>query len=51
YPTIFVLAVDILPIQDSAVPCEHVFSSGKETMSIRWNQIRHELMEALQMLK
>jgi len=45
------LAMDVLAIQGSSVPCEHVFSSGKETMSARWNRIKHELMEALQMLK
>lgn len=43
--------MDILPIQGSAVPCERVFSSGKETMSARRNRISPELMEALQMLK
>ncbi|KAK7692992.1 hypothetical protein QCA50_004634 [Cerrena zonata] len=29
YPTIFRLAMDIIPIQGSAVPCERVFSSAK----------------------
>jgi hypothetical protein len=43
--------MDILPIQASAVPCERVFSSGKETMAPRRNRISPELMEALQMLK
>lgn len=43
--------MDILPIQGSAVPCERVFSSAKETMSARRNRITPELMEALQMLK
>ena len=51
YPTIFALAMDILPIQGSAVPCERVFSSGKETTTARRNRIGPELMEALQMLK
>jgi len=32
YPTFFLAALDYLPIQGSAVPCEHVFSSAKETM-------------------
>lgn len=45
------LAVDVLAIQGSSVPCERVFSSGKETMSARRNRIRYDLMEALQMLK
>ena len=43
--------MDILPIQGSAVPCERVFSSAKETMAARRNRISPELMEALQMLK
>lgn len=51
YPTIFKLAMDILPIQGSAVPCEWVFSSAKQTMTDRRNNISPELMEALQVLK
>lgn len=51
YPTIFALAMDIIPVQGSAVPCERVFSSGAETDTRRRNRISHELMEALQMLK
>lgn len=43
--------MDLLPIQGSAVPCERVFSSAKETMTTRRSRIRPELMEALQMLK
>lgn len=51
YPRIFLLALDILPIQGSAVPCERVFSSSAETDTVRRNRTAHELMEALQMLK
>jgi hypothetical protein len=51
YPTIFALAIDIIPIQGSAVPCECVFSSAKETMMAQHSRISPELMEALQMLK
>lgn len=43
--------MDILPIQASAVPCERVFSSGKETTTARRNRIGPDLMEALQILK
>lgn len=43
--------MDIIPIQGSAVPCERVFSSAKETMTPRRNRIKPELMEALQVLK
>src|SRR6266404_7226706 len=45
------LAMDFLPIQASAVPCEHVFSSVKETDTRKCNQIHPMLMEALQTLK
>ena len=45
------LAMDVLAIQGSAVPCERVFSSRKETMLTHRNQIKDDLMEALQMLK
>lgn len=51
YPTIFHLALDILPVQGSAVPCERIFSSAKETMTLRRSRVGPELMEALQMLK
>jgi hypothetical protein len=33
YPTLFRLALDVLAIQASAVPCERVFSSAKATMA------------------
>lgn len=51
YPTLFLAALDYLPIQGSAVPCERVFSSAKETMTDRRNRICEKLMEQLQMLK
>ena len=51
YPTIFALAMDILPIQGSSVPCERVFSSAKETLTDRRSRVQPELMEGLQMLK
>ena len=51
YPTIFALAMDILPIQGSSVPCERVFSSAKETMTDHRNHVAPELMEGLQLLK
>ena len=43
--------MDYLPIQGSAVPCERVFSSAKETMTNCRNRILYGLMEQLQMLK
>ena len=51
YPTIYALAMDILPIQASAVPCGRVFSLSKETTMARCNRISSELMKALRMLK
>ena len=47
----FLMDMDILPIQGSSVPCERVFSSGKQTTTDRRSRITPELMEALQMLK
>ena len=43
--------MDIIPIQASSVPCERVFSSGKETMTPRHGRISADLMESLQLLK
>jgi hypothetical protein len=43
--------MDILPIQGSAVPCERVFSSAKETMTPRRSRLSPEVMEACQLLK
>jgi hypothetical protein len=51
FPTIFRIAMDYLPIQASAVPCERVFSSSAETDTKKRNRIRPELMEAIQVLK
>ena len=49
--TIFHIAMDYLPIQASAVPCERVFSSSTETDTKKRNRISPALMEALQVLK
>jgi len=51
FPTLFLAALDYLAIQGSAVPCERVFSSAKETITMRRNRMGYDLMEALQMLK
>lgn len=51
FPTLFTMAMDYLPIQASAVPCERVFSSSAETDTKRRNRISPLMMEALQMLK
>jgi hypothetical protein len=49
--TLFAIAMDYLPIQALSVPCECVFSSAKETDTVKCNRIHPMLMEALQMLK
>ncbi|KAF8264713.1 hypothetical protein EI94DRAFT_1591943, partial [Lactarius quietus] len=48
---LFAIAMDYLPIQATSVPCECVFSSAKETDTVKRNQISPVLMEALQLLK
>jgi len=49
--TLYLIVLNYLPIQASAVPCECVFSSSTETDTKRHNQIHPVLMEALQMVK
>src|SRR5260370_12871231 len=51
FPTLCRIALDYLPIQASSVPCERVFSSTKETNTLKRNRIHPVLMEALQTLK
>ncbi|KDQ05813.1 hypothetical protein BOTBODRAFT_81079, partial [Botryobasidium botryosum FD-172 SS1] len=51
FPLLFHVALDILPAQASAVPCERVFSSSKETCSPRRNRLALKTMEILQVLK
>lgn len=43
--------MDILPIQGTSVPCECIFSSAKETNTVRRSSMSAHLMEALQFLK
>ena len=51
FPTLFAMAMDYIPIQATAVPCERIFSSSAETDTKRRNRINPALMEALQMQK
>jgi len=51
YPVLFHLAMDILPAQATAVPCERVFSSSKETCTLRRSQLGPTTLEILQVLK
>ena len=48
---IFRVVLDILPVQASSVACEHVFSSSKETITMRRSCFSPLLMEILQFLK
>lgn len=45
------VALDILPTQASAVCCERLFSSSKETVTKRRNKLAPALVEAIQHLK
>ncbi|THH15527.1 hypothetical protein EUX98_g9453 [Antrodiella citrinella] len=51
FPLLFRVAMDILPVQASSVPCEHVFSSSKETDTMRRSKLSPALIEILQILK
>lgn len=51
FPTLYLIALDYLPIQASSVPSERVFSSSASTDTHKRNRIAPPLMEALQMLK
>ena len=50
-PLLYPVVLDVLPVQASSVPCESVFSSGKETTTARRSKLDPLLMEILQMLK
>ena len=51
YPLLFKVALDVLPVQASSVPCERIFSSSKETCTLRRNLLSAALLEVLQVLK
>jgi hypothetical protein len=48
---LFPIALDILPVQASAVPCEQIFSSSKETCALRRSLLSASTLEVLQVLK
>jgi hypothetical protein len=48
---LFRVALDILPVQASSVPCERVSSSSKETDALRRGNLSPTVMEMLQILK
>ena len=51
FPYMYCVALDVLPAQASAVSCERMFSSSKETDTLRRNRLSPQVMEALQILK
>jgi hypothetical protein len=51
YPTLAKIALDVLPAQASSVPCERLFSGGKEIAVARRVQLGSERFEQLQVLK
>jgi len=51
YLILFRLAMDVLPAQATAVPCERVFSSSKETCTLRRSQLDPTTIGMLQVLK
>ena len=51
YPLLFKVTLDVLPVQASSVPCERIFSSSKETCTLRRNLLSAALLEVLQVLK
>src|SRR6266404_4128510 len=43
--------MNLIPIQGTSVPCEHVFSASKEMTTSRRNCLSGRTMEAMQILK
>lgn len=51
FPTLARIALDILPIQASSVPCERLFSAAKEIATDKRSRLGPTRFEQLQMLK
>ncbi|KAJ2994371.1 hypothetical protein NUW54_g7561 [Trametes sanguinea] len=51
FPYLFHVALDVLPVQASSVASERVFSSSKETDTLRRSGLDGAMMEILQVLK
>ncbi|KII82962.1 hypothetical protein PLICRDRAFT_120018 [Plicaturopsis crispa FD-325 SS-3] len=51
FPLLYRVALDVMPVQASAVPCERVFSSSKATDTDQRNSLSPVMMEMLQILK
>jgi hypothetical protein len=50
HPLLFPIALDVLPVQVSAFPCERIFSSSKETCALRRSLLSASTLEVLQFL-
>ena len=51
YPTLAKIALDVLPAQASSVPCERLFSAGKEIAVAHRAQLGADVFKQLQILK
>ncbi|RDB20127.1 putative AC transposase [Hypsizygus marmoreus] len=51
FKTLYRIALDVMPVQASSVPSERVFSSSKETDTLRRANLSPKMMEVLQILK
>ncbi|EJF60364.1 hypothetical protein DICSQDRAFT_171084 [Dichomitus squalens LYAD-421 SS1] len=51
FPYMYCVSRDVLAMQATSVVVERIFSSSKETDTLRRNQLHPALMEALQVLK
>ena len=51
HPLLFPIALNVLPVQASAVPCERNFSSSKETCALQRSLLSASTLEVLQVLK
>jgi hypothetical protein len=43
--------MDLMPVQATSVPSEHIFSASKRTTTARRNRLTPKIMEATQILK
>lgn len=51
YPTLARIAIDVLPVQASAVACERLFSAGKHIANVTRSRLDNSKFEQLQILK